>query len=270
MKTWLLLGLTTIWLVEPRAPASPASQLADSNPSVAEILERALAQAQREDEQERAFKRAYFFTRHRVTEFKNADGEIKKRQEKSSQNDPLRHRANDLRKAMNSAAGPRARPASDAGESETDLRNRQFEKSDFPVNDDLLRRFDFQFVKFETLNGRRTYVLDFLPIQPPAPERKFADKFLNKTAGRVWIDVEDAALARADLRLTKRVNVVGGLAGAVKKFTCLLERERTTEGWWYFRLTEWHLEGREAFVHRVVDSREERTLLRRLEDGPAR
>jgi hypothetical protein len=87
----------------------------------------------------------------------------------------------------------------------------------------------------------------------------------------VWIDEEDAAIAKADLFLTKRVNVAGGLVGAVWKFTCTMDRERTPEGYWFIRNSNWHLEGREVFVQRVVDSREERTDLKRAEiERPAR
>jgi hypothetical protein len=79
----------------------------------------------------------------------------------------------------------------------------------------------------------------------------------------VWVDEEDAAVAKADLYLTKRVNVAGGLVGAVWKFTGTMERSRTPEGYWYIRNSNWHVEGREVLVQRVVDSREERKDLER-------
>jgi len=270
MKVLKIVFASLVMLFTGRALAVNSGSAANA-PSVDVILERALDQARLEDDQEQAFKRAYFFTRKRVTEFKNAKGEVKKHEEKSSRHDPLRIRARDEQKA---AAAPKpvkvstaAKPVSDT---ETNIKGKAFEKSDFPLNGDLLSRFEFTFVKHEVVNGRSAFVLDFKPVTKPVPERGLKDKFINKAAGRVWLDEADAALVRADLYLTKRVNVVGGLVGAVWKFTCTMERERTPEGYWYVRRSNWHLEGREVFVQRTVDSNEERTDLQRAEPDTAR
>jgi hypothetical protein len=44
-------------------------------------------------------------------------------------------------------------------------------------------------------------------------------------------------------------------------------RERTPDGLWFTRDSNWHLEGRELFVHRTVDYHEERTGLRKVSGG---
>jgi hypothetical protein len=136
------------------------------------------------------------------------------------------------------------------------------------LDGDLLKRYEFTFVKHETLNGRPAYVLDFKPVNGRLPERGIRDKFINKAAGRVWIDEADAAVSRADLYLTKRVDVVGGLVGAVWKFNCTMERERTGEGYWFVRRSQWNLEGRQAWMKRFVTSKEERTELQKCELPP--
>ena len=71
--------------------------------------------------------------------------------------------------------------------------------------------------------GRRI-VVDFKPLNDHLPVNQFADKFINKAAGRVWIDEEDYAIAQAHLHLTQQVNVLGGLVGAVWKFTYAFTR----------------------------------------------
>ena len=258
----VLLGMV---LAEPTFAISNA-ELSTNAPPVAVILERAVEQAKREEAQEQAFKRTYYFTRTRLTEFKNSKGVVKKQEAKVTNNDPIGRRA---REAARAASGPKLIQVNTAGkqvsETETNIKGKAFEKSDFPLDGDLLSRFEFTYVKREVIKGRSAYVLDFKPVSPAVPEKNLKDKFINKAAGRVWIDEEDAATAKADLYLTKRVNVAGGLVGAVWKCTCMMERDRTAEGYWFIRRSNWHLEGREVFVQRVVDSREERKDVRRAE-----
>jgi len=266
MKAHQLAAVVLGVVLAERAFAISNAELSTNAPPVAVILERAVEQAKKEDEQDQAFKRTYYFTRTRLTEFKNAKGAIKKQEEKVTNNDPIGRRA---REAARAASGPKViqvnTPGKQVSETETNIKGKAFEKSDFPLDGDLLSRFKFTYVKREIINGRSAYVLDFKPVSPAVPEKNLKDKFINKAAGRVWIDEEDAALAKADLYLTKRVNVAGGLVGAVWKFTCTMDRNRTTEGYWYIRNSTWHLEGREVFVQRVVDSREERKDVRRAE-----
>src|SRR5438445_218440 len=93
-----------------------------------------------------------------------------------------------------------------------------------------------------------------------ANDRAFSDRysyirgrFINKAAGRVWVDEEDSVLVKAELYLTDKVNVLGGLVGAVWKFNYGFHRERMPDGLWYTRTVDWHLEGREVIVRRTVD-----------------
>ena len=72
------------------------------------------------------------------------------------------------------------------------------------------------------------------------------------------MDEADYAIAKANLHLTQQVNVLGGLVGAVWKFTYSFDRERTPEGFWYARHVDWHLEGREVVFHRIVDYHEQK------------
>ena len=95
---------------------------------------------------------------------------------------------------------------------------------------DLAGRFQFTLVGREVVNGRPALVLDFKPADKNLPVRNFKDHFINKAAGRIWVDKADYAIARADLHLTERVNVLGGLVGAVWKFTYSFDRERTADG----------------------------------------
>jgi hypothetical protein len=74
----------------------------------------------------------------------------------------------------------------------------------------------------------------------------------------VWVDEADYAIAKADVHLMQQVNLLGGILGAVWKFTYAFDRARTPEGFWFARHVDWHLEGREVVFHRIVDYHEQK------------
>src|SRR5689334_6543909 len=57
-------------------------------PKIETLLQRVADRAEKESENTKTFQERYAFTRNRVTEYRNADGEVKKREEKSRQNQP--------------------------------------------------------------------------------------------------------------------------------------------------------------------------------------
>ncbi len=238
-------------------PVSARSETA-SLPTADSVLERMLERAQQEGADQEMFKQCYSYARTRVTEYRNGDGELKKRKAKTRVNNPA---------LIPAVYHPRPKeerePVQDTGDNQpmsdtkTNLSGKAFEKSDFPLNGDLLKRFDFTVSGREMVNGRPTLVVDFKPTSPKPPEKSIKDKFINKAAGRVWVDESDYAMAKAKLYLSEKVNVVGGLVGAVSKFTLFIERNRTPEGIWFTQKQNWQLEGREVFVHRKVAYQEE-------------
>lgn len=244
------------------APVSFAAQddAALPLPPLETVLKGVTAQGKKESEAERMFKQFYSYTRSKVTEYRNASGELKDRQEKKRAHKPAPSPA--ASRPRSSEAKPQnAKPASDAN---FNARDKAFDKSDFALGADLLGRFDFSLAGRETVNGRSTLLVDFKPADKSLPERSIKDKFINRAAGRVWIDEKDYAVVKADLRLIERVNVLGGLVGAVWKFTYGFVRERTEDGIWFARDVNWHLEGREVFVRRTIDYHEENTDVKKV------
>jgi len=225
------------------------------------VLKRVVERAEKEDENDRLFDQAYGYTRVKITEFRNVKGELKKNERNESRHDPhavppqpqSQRLATKLHSPKDTPQNPRT------SDTDTRMRGRAVDRKDLRLDDDLLGRFTFTIVGRETVNGRSALVLEFEPKPRKLPERSLRDKFINKAAGRVWIDEEDYAVARADLHLTEKVNVVGGLVGAVWQFEYRFDRERTPDGLWFTRQVRWHLEGREVFVRRTVDYFEEKT-----------
>jgi len=223
-------------------------------PEVDAVLKRVMEQVEKEEQSERTFKQSYSFTRSKKTEFKNSKGEVKKTEAKTRVNDPL------IRRAATAAAVPRPRGANANGpvtETQSNVQGKAFEKSDFPIGDDLINRFEFTLVRRDVVNGRPALVIDFEPAKRKLPEKSIKEKFLNKAAGRVWVDEQDSVPVKADLHLSAPVSVLGGLVGAVQKFTFSFNRQRTPEGIWFTLDSDWHLEGREVFFRRIIDYHEE-------------
>jgi hypothetical protein len=173
-----------------------AESIAESPlPSLATVLKRVADQTEKESDNERAFNQRYGYTRTKVTEYRNANGDLKKREEK--------------------------------------------------------------------INGRPMLMLEFKPAKKDLPERNIKDRFINKAAGRVWVDEADYVIAKADVYLTETVNIVGGLVGAVWKFNYSFDRERTSDGLWFTRAVDWHLEGREVILRRAIHYHEGKTGVRK-------
>lgn len=238
-----------------------AASLADARPlpTVDFLLQQVVARAvSQEDKNDNLFDLNYQYTRVRTWEYRNSHGELKSREEKNSvENKPLRLAAKAARLAVAIKPAPPVPVVKDEPVSEThsNIRGKALKVKDYSIPN-LIKRFQFTLVGREMLNGRPTLVADFKPASDDLPVNSFADKFINKAAGRVWVDEEDYAIAQARLYLTQQVNVLGGLVGAVWKFTYDFTRLRTPEGYWFARSMDWHLEGREVVINRTVDYHE--------------
>ena len=128
------------------------------------------------------------------------------------------------------ATAPKPVEQDDAPVSEThsNIRGKQLAVKDYSLTN-LVTRFKFTLVGRETVNGRPALVLDFQPASQDLPAHSYKDKLINKAAGRVWVDEADYAIAKADVHLTKQMNVFGGVVGAIYKFTYSFDRTRTPE-----------------------------------------
>ena len=213
-------------------------------PPVESVLERLVEASPKAAANDQEFKERYHFTRSKTTAVRNAKGEIKQRDVKTRTNSPSLRPAGDRPASTEARSGERGPPA---------------RKSDFALDRDFLQRFEFSLVGREQINDRPALMLDFSPAAKKWPERDFKDRIINQVAGRVWVDEAEFVLVKADLRLTGKVNIVAGLAGAISHFTLTFQRTRTPEGLWFTRRLDWHLDGREVLVRRTMESQEEIT-----------
>jgi len=238
-------------------------------PRVEDILKRAMERGEAEPVNDARFKEQYFFVRSKTTEIRNSEGELKQRQSKVSTNAPIAP-------ALIAAPAPEAVGATKAGSSKQaagasggayQAAARKFDKNQFQFNDDLVSRYDFKLIGREITNGCSALVLDFAPKKKKLPENGIRDRLINRVAGRVWVDEREFAVQKCALHLIESVNIVGGIVGEAQKFEYRFDRERTSEGLWYVRDSEWHLEGREVLVHRKADYHETRTGVHKQESA---
>ena len=232
----------------------PAQTNAVPLPSLEVVVQRALERADKEDDNDREFNQHYHYEHTRLTEYNNAKGELKSREEKDTEDGVRTNASPKIAPVATSKPAKKDEPLS---ETHSNVHGKVLKVKDYSLTN-LLSRFQITLVGRDDVNGRPALVVDFQPADKKLPEQNLKDKFINKAAGRIWVDEADYAISKADMHLTQQVNVFGGLAGAVWKFNYSFDRERTPEGLWFARHVDWHLEGREVIFHRIVDYHEQK------------
>jgi len=234
-------------------------------PTFDSLLQHVLQRAKEEGDNDRTFDARYHYARTKVTEFRNSAGQLKKREANTSVHVPASTAPVPAKPTPGPAAAPKPDPKDEAvSDTHSNVRGQQLKKSDIVLNQDLVSRFQFTIVGRELLNGRPALVVDFVPANKKLPERNLKERFINKAAGRIWIDAADYSLVKADLHLTQQVNVGWGLVGAVWQFHYSFERKRTADGLWFPSKVDWHLEGREVIINRIVDYHETTSAVQRF------
>lgn len=239
-------------MIVSKAAASTPSSL----PPLKTILQRVIETSAVENAQYHQFNQHYFYRRDKVTEFFNGAGKLEQRREKQSTNNPV------PRTITVGAARPAppqiitARGVARKAES-PNIHGVALGKKEDLMNPDILKRFTFTLVGRDTINGRPALIVNFAPVSGSLPVFNIKDRFINSMEGRAWVDAKDFTLEKVELRLRRKVSVLGGIAGAVSKFTFSFDRERTPDGYWFTRDLNWHVEAREATIQRIVDHHEQ-------------
>ncbi len=233
-------------------------------PTVNEVLKRIVERSRKDGENDRQFDERYEYERVKTREVRTAKGKLKQCEVTSRRNqprgpNPAAHPANPV---AASAANHEARDLETREDHDRFRNHGDYGKKDFPITHDLLGRFEFFVAGRETLNGRSTLILDFKPAGRDRPTKTFLDRFINRMAGRLWVDESEAVITKADLKLTETVSFIAGLAGAVYQLDCGFERSRTDDGLWYTPEFAWHADWRELLARKVVSVRETKDEVR--------
>ncbi len=130
------------------------------------------------------------------------------------------------------------------------------------ISEDLLSRFQYSVEGRELLLGRDTLIVSFKPKATRLPEKRIADRVINKLCGRVWIDEQDFELARIDLRLTEEVTLWGGVLGSLKELSMVMDRDRLPTGVWFNKKGVFTIQGRKLFSSLRMRARETASKIR--------
>jgi hypothetical protein len=239
-------------------------------PSMDQVLRRVILRAEVEPDLDREFKRHYAYRLIRVKDEFNAKDQLRKREHRNRTHVPRPDTVPSPRSRSDSSrAAPEPSGPVDESEAAAAMQQgRAFNRNDFPVTPELLDRFTFTLVGRDPSANRSTLIIDFEPASANLPVRQFKDRFVNRAAGRVWIDETDWALARAELRLVEPVPVVGGLVGTVRRCRYQLVRDRTPDGYWHPISVDWRLEGRQFLSRKAIEYRERMEDLQRVIPTP--
>ena len=246
-------GLMAGWLLVagmlPAAPAQGCGTLEASEPerplpSVDRVLSGLIERGALEREQQQAFTERYAHVRTRVREERNLAGRLRQRTEERKFHDPTE-------------------PARDSSAKGSNYGERYF-----PVTDDLLERFTYEIEGREESQGRTVVRVSFRPASDDLPQRNVMDRFINRTAGTLWLDESTFALVKARLALLEEVSFFVGIAGVVHALEATFERASTPDGLWYTRRSAWRVDFRQFLVRKIVEFEERRDEVRPVEQEP--
>jgi hypothetical protein len=217
-------------------------------PTAGQIIERTITHAR--DAEIRPNATAYTYTKETVTEEMDAKGKVRERQHRvyeASFRDGTTH----LKLLTVNGRPPRQAELKEQQEREKttrrlagQTRGGQPSRRDNLLTPELVSRFEFRLTGQSMLDGRPTYLLEFHPKAPTTAPRHMMDRLLNRISGTLWIDVAESEIARADIRLDSEVDLLGGLAGSLKKLAFTFVRTRLEEGVWFNTSSNGDFEGR--------------------------
>jgi hypothetical protein len=97
----------------------------------------------------------------------------------------------------------------------------------------LLERYEFTLDQVKQVGDRRLLVLAFEPRQDGVPTRTIQDRILARLGGRVWVDDEEAEVARIEVTLREAFSLGWfGMLGSLQQCELFLERQRMPDGVW--------------------------------------
>jgi hypothetical protein len=237
-------------------------------PSADQVVQRAIARAQQTGGASPAGD--FNYTKLSVTEELDSSGKVKDRKERVYE---VTYRSGVAQGRLVGINGhqPTADERRKQTESETSLRQLlgqskggANENRDNFLTPELAARFDFKIAGLTIINGRSTYQVLFTPKNPELPEHRLADKLLNRISGTLWIDATEFEVARADVFLRSEVNVLGGIAGTLKKLAFTLVRTRIADGIWFSTLSSGDFQGRKLLDSTHIKTQTQSMNFRRM------
>jgi hypothetical protein len=239
-------------------------------PPVGDIVQKAVARGQREQRDTTA---DFTYRKLTVTEELDGDGHVKEHREKVYE---VSYRDGATHATLLQVNGHLPSESDLRQQSQNEMSIRQItgdsktakgDNREYFLTPELAARFDFQFVGETNFNGRTTYQIAFQPKTPLPPVHRLMDKLLNQLSGTLWIDAQEFEVARAEVTLRSEVNLLGGIAGSLKKLAYTLERTRIADGVWFSTLSSGDFQGRKLLDSQHIKTKSQSVHFRKLAMG---
>lgn len=141
--------------------------------------------------------------------------------------------------------GDLARERRKEGENQNRYARRSDRRGNLELDEPLIRRFRYQWLSNDVVEGRAVHVLAFSP-EKRLDSDKIADRVLGQLGGKVWVDCEVYEVARIEAGLLRRLNI-GGFIAELTRLGFLIERRPLPGGAWVNVKLDSQAAGRKLF-----------------------
>lgn len=117
----------------------------------------------------------------------------------------------------------------------------------FRFDEQLANKYTAEVLGRERVNGRDAWVLRFKPKGGNLPARGRYERLLNQVAGKLWVDVAEDAIVRAEGRLLAPAKWGWGLVANIYKLDFVVEQTRMGDGVWLPARLNAYVQGRVLF-----------------------
>jgi len=210
-------------------------------PSATELVERAVALADQAEASGAA--KSYGSVLYRLLEKVDSEGGVKDSTE-------LRYRIRPDEGGLDFDLVEYNGRAPSAKERQSENRRRENLDEDaggFLLNREITQRYELELEECREYENRPTFVVRFKPKRERLPERSKVDCVLNRSAGKIWIDEEDGALAKVEYNLIEPAKFWLGVLGSVTDLRGAVVYSRVEKGVWLPSKVDMDLAGRLLF-----------------------
>ena len=242
----LFLAIAGTLLGDSGSANGPGSPAAAGTPSADEIVERLIRRAESVGGSTNGIH--YSWRRLTVIEDLDSQGRVEERRTKEHAvvgNAGVQKAT--LIRVNNQALAARDRDREQRRESEN--RDKYSRRSDrrgsMEIDEALIRRFRFQWLSNELVDGRWGHVLAFEP-KDGRDSGRIADRVIGSLKGRLWVDAEVYEVGRIDAKLERSVSV-GGFIAELSDLEFFIQRRPLPSGDWVNVKLESRVSGRKLF-----------------------
>jgi hypothetical protein len=252
--------VSLLFLVSCALVCQSANPTGDGLPDASEVMRKVV---QRADDTENAREAKYTFEKHATIEELDASGTPTKTRQETYQVIPIEG-ARFSRLIKTQGRDLTSEEIEEQNRKESEFRKKIGRKSASSNPDEdwldahLVERFDFRVEGREKSQGRSLLILSFHPKKNRGAEKSLEDRVLSRLAGTLWIDEQEAEVARLSVGLTEDLSLGWfGMIGSLKQFDLQISRERLADGTWVTQSQTVVLSGRKVLSTMRYRTRDE-------------